>query len=120
MKAVILAFTLKDQDFDKIAEAVKSVKNFVGEDYIVIHGFMPRAEVIEKGFDTKVVDLLESTFDIRLNMYKDGKPLRKEMVEVGVKLNARVVVVGEIRDGVKEEVDMYVENGLTILQKLLA
>ena len=52
----------------------------------MIHGFMPRAELEKRGFSFEVVDLLESTFPIRLNLY-NGKPLRQEMVEVAAMLS---------------------------------
>ncbi len=114
MNAIVLAFTLKGQDFRKIAEAMRYINSQLEENTILIHGFMPREDVIKKRFDTEVVDTIESTFPIRLNLYNGG-PLRNEMVEIACKLNAKVYVIGEIKEGVLEEVDLYKDAGLTIV-----
>jgi hypothetical protein len=116
MKSIVLAFTLKGQDFHKISDALQIVKEQIGTDTIVIHGFMPKAEVEKRGFSTEVVDLLETTFPVRLNMYNNGKPLRTEMAEVATKLQAKVYIVGEIKEGVAEEVNYYKEHSLEIVE----
>lgn len=116
MKAIIIAFTLKGQDFGKISSIVKEIKNNLGDDTILIHGFMPRSEVIKRCFSTEVVDLLEDTFPLRLNMYNNG-PLREEMAKVAQLLKAEsVYVIGEIKEGVAEEVEMYKKYGFRIMQ----
>lgn len=115
MKAIVLAFTLKGQEFHKISDALQTVKEKVGEDTVVIHGFMPRLEIEKRGFSTEVVDMLETTFPIRLNVY-NGKPLRSEMAELASKLEAKVYVVGEVKEGVLEEVNFYKEQGLEIVE----
>jgi len=115
MNSIVLAFTLKGQDFLKIAERLLAIKKMIGENTVVIHGFMPRAEILKRNFSTDVVDVLERTFPIRLNVY-NGKPLRNEMAYLASKLEAKVYVVGEIKEGVLEEVNFYKEQGLEIVE----
>lgn len=114
MKALVLAFTLKEQSIPEILNALKTVRE-EHPDHILIHGFMPRAEVVKRDFSPLIVDTLEQHFPVQLNMYRD-KPLREEMVEVAKRLDAKIVVIGEIKEGVKEEVDLYSAAGLTIEQ----
>lgn len=115
MEAIVLAFTLKGQKFEDIANAIKLIGSKTGNNNILIHGFMPRKEVEERKFDTSVLDFLEDFFPIRLNMYF-GTPLRDDMADVATKLKATVYAIGEIKDGVKEEVDLYRAAGLTIVE----
>ena len=113
MRAIVLAFTLKGQEFPLIAEGIKKVAEEVGENVILIHGFMPREEVSKRGFSTEVLDLLETTFPVRLNMYNQ-KPLRNEMASVAKSLQATVFVIGEIKEGVAEELELYRNHALEI------
>lgn len=115
MKAIVLAFTLKGQPFEKISEGLKQVKNIINDNTVVIHGFMPLQEVKQRGFGTEVVDELEKLFPVRLNMY-NTKPLREEMADIASSLEAQVFVVGEIKEGVAEEVELYKKAGLTIVR----
>jgi hypothetical protein len=113
MNAIILAFTLKGQDQDKIIKRIESLGEVYAEN-ICIHGFMPLATVIEKQFDPAIVYAIKKAFPVQLNMY-DDVPLRTEMADVGKKLGAKVVVVGDIKEGVKEEVDLYKTHNLEIV-----
>lgn len=109
LRTIVLSFTLKGQDFSKIKEAILDIKkkHFPTKNVILLHGFMPRAEVIKKGFSTEVVDFLEETFPIQLNLYADGAPLRHEMVKIANHLDANVYFIGEIKEGVLEEYTLY-------------
>ena len=104
MKAIIIAFTLKGQSFEEIKKHLIAIKERQSPT-VVIHGFMPKREVVERGFSTEVVDTLQELFPVQLNMYNGG-PMRLEMVSVAKKLCSEVFVIGEIIEGVKEEVDM--------------
>lgn len=106
MKAIVLAFTLKDQDQDQIIKRLKSVCGLF-RDHIVIHGFMPRKVLEEKGFSTAIVDTLDECFPVQLNMFMNGAPLRDEMGLTALRLDAKVIVIGKIAHGVKEEIDHY-------------
>ena len=112
MKAIIIAFTLKGQSFEEIKKHLIAIKERQSPT-VVIHGFMPKSEVVERGFSTEVVDTLQELFPVQLNMYNGG-PMRLEMVSVAKKLGAEVFVIGEIIEGVKEEVDMYALNNITV------
>lgn len=113
MKAIILAFTLKGQDFEKIKTGVSNVRHLVGEDTILIHGHLPRAIAQKKGFPTDLSDMLDSAFPVQLIMY-NKITLREEMAEVGKDFNATVYVIGEIKEGVEQEVELYKKKGLRI------
>ena len=113
MKAIVIAFTLKDQPFETILPNLIKIAED-NPDAIVIHGFMPRAELEARNFSCDVVNALENLFPVRLNMYNE-KPLRNEMVDAAAKLGAQVYVIGEIKEGVAEEVALYHDAGLSII-----
>lgn len=115
MQSIIIAFTLKGQNFKQIA----AILNLMADDFhpaetILIHGFLPRRILMEKSIPTDVVDTLEKYFPCQLNLFYDG-PLRKEMAEVGKSLQAAVYVIGEPAEGVAEEVALYKAAGLGIV-----
>lgn len=112
MKAIIIAFTLKDQSFEQIKRHLIAIKE-TQSPTVVIHGFMPKKDVVERGFSTEVVDTLQELFPVQLNMYNGG-PMRLEMASAASKLNAEVIVIGEIKEGVKEEVDLYILNKIPV------
>lgn len=113
MKVVVLAFTLKGQDFAQIADTARKLKSDLG-DAVLIHGFMPRDEVESRGFSTEVVDLLKELFPVQLNMYSNGSPMRSEMAFLAKKMGAKVYVLGSIIEGVEQEVEMYQNARLDI------
>ena len=106
MKAIVLAFTLKEQNVEKLLSTVAAVKKDY-PDAICIHGFLPRKEVEARKIPTGVVDTLDQHFPIQLNMCVDGKPLRTDMRTIAIRLNAQVCVIGEVKEGVAEEVQLY-------------
>lgn len=111
MKAIVLAFTLKEQDKEKILKAVEQV----GKDYqnhICIHGFMPRKLLEVKLFGTEVIDAIEKAFPIVLNMHNGEKVLRAEMADAAYLLGAKIVVIGAVKYGVDEEMELYRNAGL--------
>lgn len=114
MKAIVIAFTLKGQPFEKILAQLEKIAQ-ENPTQILLHSFMPRALVVEKGFPTIVLDAIDKLFPIQLNMFLHGAPLRTEMAEVAAKLEATVYVVGEIKEGVAEDVERYKEMGLPVI-----
>jgi glutaredoxin-related protein len=127
MKSIVIAFTLKGQNFEKIEAELKQLSDRLnttsGEDpVLVIHGFMPRSKVMEKGFSTSVVDALDKLFPHQLNMYScvTNMPLRKQMAHVALMLNATIYVIGDIAEGVAEEVQIYQSAEMNIIHKPIA
>lgn len=109
MKTIAISFTLKDQDENEILELVKLVAKQAyreNENVILIHGFLPTHIVLEKGFSTKVVDLLHTLFPIQLNLWNE-KPLRAEMAQTANNLFADVYFIGQIKEGVLDEFQLY-------------
>jgi hypothetical protein len=112
MKAIVIAFTLKGQDFENILPQLRKVSE-ENPSCILIHGFLPRRVLEEKHIPTDVVNALENLFPVQLNMFNE-KPLREEMVDVAKKLEATVYVIGEVKEGVAEEVELYKAAGLPV------
>ena len=114
MKAIALSFTFKglsNEEFEKVAAHVRSLSPKSGEDQVIlIHGHMPRKIVEQKGWDTKLCDLLDECFPIQLNMYHE-KTLRPEMAETAYLLDADIYVIGDGCGGVAEEIALYEAEG---------
>lgn len=115
MNTAVIAFTLKGQDFYLIEKHIKRLSNDLSQRTILIHGFMPRKAVVERGWSVEVVDALQHYFPIQLCMHDGEKVLRDEMAEIAEKLGAAVYVIGDIKEGVKEEVLLYEQKGLEII-----
>jgi hypothetical protein len=113
LKYIVIAFTLKGQDQQEIFKMLDHVKE-LEPDVVLIHGFLPRRIVMEKQFATDVVDKLDSLFPNQINLF-NGQPLRLCMTEVATATRAKVYVLGDIREGVKDEVDLYRMRDLEII-----
>ena len=118
MKSIILSFTLKGQDLSEIKERILTIKHYIGNNVILIHGFMSRKELEKRGYSIELNDFFNEHFPVQLNMYNGGV-LRKEMAEIADKLNAEIFVIGEIKGGVAEEVELYRKYNLKIIHVLL-
>lgn len=112
MKFIAISFTLKDQPFDQIKKVLEILSKQIGTACLV-HGFMPREAVIEKGFSTEVVDTLKELFPIQMNCY-DGGPQRDLMASVIKQTYGEVYAIGEIKEGVAEEVELYKKQKISI------
>lgn len=114
---IAISFTLKNQSFDKIIPSLESISDSFpgGKDGtpVLVHGFMPRSVVIEKGFGTEVVDALDRLFPNQMNCYTN-QPDRQRMVDVIQATAGRVFVIGACVDGVQEEVEMYTAAGVPV------
>lgn len=122
-KYIGISFTLKGTNWDRIAEKIATIaKGYADEQQkvILVHGFMPRDVVMYKGFDTKVIDLLNQKFPLTLNLYRDGAPLRDEMAELLSSKKGTVYVIGPIIEGVATEVAEYRMKGINIIEVPLA
>jgi hypothetical protein len=110
MELVAVSFTLKNQSLEDIRTALEGISLELGEDVTLVHGFLTREEVVEKGFGTEVVDLLDKLFPNQINF--SGK--RQDMVDYVTAMGAEVYVIGSIIDGVKEEYELYQDAGVTV------
>ncbi len=123
---VFISFSLKplqgtDRTFKTaILPSLESIaKTYPG--WKLHHGFMPREEVVKRGFSTEVVDALDQLFPEQVPYYMDGTVNRERMAQVasgngqnGLRQNAKVFVIGPVVDGVKEEVAAYELAGCDI------
>ncbi len=118
MKVIALSFTFKnlsDEEFEQLALEVQN-QAVGGNPILLINGYMPRKVVEEKGYDTKLVDLLDKHFPLQLSMYDRSiqKTRRPEMAELAQQLKAKVVVIGEVKGGVEKDVRCYENRGCNI------
>ncbi len=114
MKAIVTAFTLKNQPFETILPLLRKLAE-ENPEVILIHGFMPRRLLEERKWSLDVVNALENLFPVQLNMHDDAKPLREEMALIAKKLSATVYVIGEVKEGVAEEIKLYEANDLLVI-----
>lgn len=115
LKVLAVSFTTKDQPFEKIEQVLTEIAA-QNPDAILLHGFMPMYEVQRRGMDTKVVDTILKLFPIQINLYSPVKgPARKEMAQLAKTLNAKVYMIGEIKDEVAEDYQLYAEAGVEII-----
>ena len=117
MNYIAISFTLKGQSFDSIKstlEALSLQTHGTSGNTVLVHGFMPRQAVLEKGFSTEVVDTLSTLFPYQLNCFAGGVPDRKTMAVIIKESHGTVYTIGEVKEGVKEEVDLYEANGISV------
>jgi hypothetical protein len=114
MQTIAIAFTLKGQNFSDIRKCLELLSAQVGREAILVHGFMSRQAVIDKGFSTEVVDALAELFPYQLNCFVDGHPKRQEMANILKAQRGTVYTIGEVKEGVLEEVDLYKSAGVNV------
>ena len=117
MRYIGISFSLKGQDIADIRVSLEKISQQLGGttgDTILVHGFMPRHVVVEKGFSTDLVDALSELFPYQINCYADGKPNRELMAKILKEQGGEAWIVGDVIDGVKEEEAIYMENLLNI------
>lgn len=109
MKYIAVSFTLKDQDFKKIAKSLEELVSTFDQTPLLIHGFMPREIVEEKGYSTDVVDLLDRLFpNKQLNVYdSDLVKMRLDLAQFVRYFKADVYIIGDVYAGVSDEVALY-------------
>lgn len=113
MPSIVLAFTLKGQDLAKILAKLQEVRNDFPS-ALCIHGFLPRAVAVEKGIPLDVINALDANFPDQKNFYWDGKPQRASMAIEACTRESQICVIGEVKEGVAEEVALYSKLGLPI------
>lgn len=72
-----------------------------------------RAAVVEKGFSTDVVDTLDALFPLQINCYRNA-PQRGVMAALLAQTRGVVYTIGEVKQGVAEEVELYQDSGVNI------
>jgi len=111
LQSIAISFTLKNQDFSKIKTALKAIKDNYIDEVKMYHCHMPREIVLEKGFTTEFVDMLDEIFPNNYSLYTNDLQLsREELVETMIHEDGYVYVVGSIIDGVKSEYELYKAN----------
>lgn len=117
MKFISIAFTLKDQPFAQIKPGLEYLSKATGAQVglvCLVHGFMPREVVVDKGYSTEVVDALKELFPMQMNCYNDG-PQRDLMASIIKQTHGDVYTVGEVKEGVLEEVKLYEQANLFVV-----
>jgi hypothetical protein len=118
-------FTIKDQELDVIQDKFQKFVNESGllneeNSTVRIHScFLPRKVVEKQGFDTALVDYLETLTDNNdVNWYYAGTTLgmsRIQMLENIKRLGGVAIFIGEVRDGVLEELNLAKEIGTVFI-----
>lgn len=110
---IVIAFTLKGQSLDEIRPLLKEIKKEYPKAELV-HGFMTRKAVEHKKYDTALVDTLDSIFPRQRTFYNEvtGSTDRVSMKNYAYDQGAEVFVIGDIKEGVREEVILYLNAGI--------
>lgn len=117
MRYIGISFSLKGQDIADIRESLEKISQQLGGttgDTILVHGFMPKHVVVEKGFSTDWADMFNELFPIQINCYANGATDRKLMAKILKEQGGEAWIVGDVIDGVREEEAIYMENLLNI------
>lgn len=121
-----VAFTLKGQDFSRIEPILEEIANYPvpdGATMVLVHGFLTRKVCEEKGIPLTVVDALDRLFPVQTGFYdeENGVVNREAMADYLNSFKGIVYVIGEVKEGVAEEVELYKSKGdITIEFKDLA
>jgi len=117
-----LHFTLKGQTlreiFDKMFSGTELDIINESDTTVLHHCFLPRNEVIEKGFTTDVVDFLDGQADQIVNWKNANESLdlsRLLMLQNLKRLNGIAFFIGVIKDGVLEEYNLAKSIGVRII-----
>jgi len=117
MKFIAVSFTIKGQKISDIKPVLEQLSERHGGKSghtALIHGHMPRHVVVEKGFFTELVDILDELFPVQIGCYHNGKTNRELMLAIIADSGAEVYAIGEIIEGVAEEVKLYREAGIHV------
>lgn len=119
IKHIAISFTLKGQDFGKIRTQLEKIKAENPGPVMLMHGFLSRKVIQERGLPTDVVDALDELFPTQLNLSFVGGEFRNMMAYHAKTVNAKVYAIGEIKEGVADEVTLYESAGLTVEKRPL-
>lgn len=116
---VSLSFTLKGQELEAIKTTIAKLSAELHERHecvILVHGFMPKDVVIEKGFSLEVVHCLKEHFPHQIEFYKEGdlEGMRKRMAAFLKQNKGCAYVIGDATGGVADEIDHYLAAGVQV------
>lgn len=122
-------FTIKGQELQSIEKAFDKYQSDTNchlldlseDNSIRLHTcFLPRKTVEEKGFDTALVDFLDTLTDANnINWYNACDTLgmsRLQMLKTIERLGGVAVFIGEIKEGVLDEYNLAKEIGVHIIE----
>lgn len=119
---VAVSFTLKGQDFSRIKQILEKIAAS-HHNPVLVHGFLPREVVEEKGFSMEVTNALEEVFPKQVSFWMPGDVAiwRDDMADFMLGLsqnkgNGEIYVIGEIKEGVAQEVEAYESRGLEVFK----
>lgn len=117
-----LHFTIKGQSVEEIKQAFADFvvdQHFYPNVGIMHHCFLPRKIVTEKGFPTELVDFLDEVTP-RNVCWNDGitdiHDHRLSMIQHMTATNGLAIFIGEIKEGVAEELDLCHKWGLQTIK----
>ena len=115
MKTVVLSFTLKGQDLNRIIGKIIEIKEAEG-DCFLISGHMPRHVVQMRGYNLELVMCFEHYFPMQANFFDfhTNSVRRTEMADLARLTRATVYCIGAEVEGVAEELALYRSKGLPI------
>ncbi len=112
MRVIGISLTLKGQELCEIEPALEQIaKKESGS--ILAQAFMPLDEILKKGWDPILRNTLDMLFPKQISFYENG-PKRKDMADFLELTNATAYIIGNIAFGVKEECELYMEQGIRI------
>lgn len=112
-----IGFTLKSNSLESIKDMVDNAisKELIDPNAECVHGFLPRFIVESKGFDTSLVDFLDSRFPSQRHFFDPSKQANKWRSEMASFLKENNVIVyffGNVTDGALDEQNLYEKAGI--------
>ena len=118
-KHIVICGSVQNYDVNEFIAAAESITDkFETDKHIgtltIINGYLPLDVVQEKQLDPTWANYLNNYNQVSFYDSVNNKVRREEMAEFASKVKAQVFVLGEIKDGVKEEFDLLQNKGLMI------
>lgn len=111
-EVISIHWTPKGQDVDEFEKNVAFIAGVCSaQDVHLIHGFMTREMVEEKGFPQTINDALDRWFPGHESVWKDGV-LNRNLLSCGQDV---AFVIGELKEGVLEEYKMLKQHQIQVL-----
>jgi len=122
IKDFTLHFTVKGQNISDIERVFENADLPFHNDLTSIqlhHCFLTKEEVIQKGFSTSVVDMLERCSDNIICWNKSSETLfnaRANMITTVNRAHGTAIFIGDIIEGVLEEYNLAEQSGINIIK----
>lgn len=124
-------FTLKEQSLDSIKEKLRKwycenvgTIDLTSKDRqtVMHHCFLPREIVIENAYSTSLVDMLDTITKTQVRWYNAGieglTESRWRMFENLKRVGGVAIFIGDIKEGVKEELEIANEKCIPVIHVL--